>query len=250
MTGRAFRALALASLVLAGPTSEPSAAKGPPRFAIPEFSTLGDSLFGWWASSLPVHRAVHVRGGSDGAIVVATPGLFEATCHADGGSLVGLARLAPGVSGGHEDWARFQLLRLDWADRQNMHATFTSPATGRVITRERWTYAGGWLTHRPSFVDSLPTPGQAVSVDQEAEPAFRVPPRWPDLDARGLQGLVVVLALVGRDGLVKETFVASSVPMLDEAAVACVRQWRFKPALRSGSPVATWVTVPVKYESH
>jgi TonB family protein len=38
-----------------------------------------------------------------------------------------------------------------------------------------------------------------------------------------------------------------SVPMLDAAAVAAVKQWVFKPALSNNKPVAVWVAVPMKF---
>ena len=62
-----------------------------------------------------------------------------------------------------------------------------------------------------------------------------------------VQGTVVVKALVGTDGRVRETRVAKSVPMLDAAAVAAVRQWRYSPAISHGRPVAMWVDTPVQF---
>jgi len=32
---------------------------------------------------------------------------------------------------------------------------------------------------------------------------------------------------------------------LDEAAIKCVKQWEFSPALSGGRPVACWVTLPI-----
>jgi len=49
---------------------------------------------------------------------------------------------------------------------------------------------------------------------------------------------------------VVDTKVVKSIPMLDAAAVACVRQWIFKPALSKGQPVSVWVAVPVKFSLH
>ena len=60
----------------------------------------------------------------------------------------------------------------------------------------------------------------------------------------------MVRALVGKDGRVKDTRIVKSIPMLDEAAVAAVREWVFKPALSHDQPVAIWVAVPVKFSLH
>ena len=94
----------------------------------------------------------------------------------------------------------------------------------------------------------VPTFAESQQVDQPAEPITQVPAELPD-DARdaNIEGTVTVQALVGPDGLVKDTRVVGSIPMLDSAAVECVRQWKFKPALSHGKPVEAWVTVPVKF---
>jgi len=83
------------------------------------------------------------------------------------------------------------------------------------------------------------------------EPVTRVSPVYPDLAREaGVDGTVNVQALVGKDGKVKDVRVVKSIPMLDEAAKAAVRQWVFKPALSNNKPVAVWVGVPVKFSLH
>jgi protein TonB len=199
---------------------------------------------------MPVHRIVQVRRGSNGAIVLETPGLFLAECHPDGGDVVGLARLAPGLSEERGDWARFRLVRVEWALENRLLVKWSSPGNGHALSRETWSHSSEWHPPGTATLDSLPAAGQ-VAVDQLPEPIVRVPPSYPDLAReKGVQGQVVVMALVGTDGLVKETFVASSVPMLDEASVAAVRAWKFKPAMKGGSPVAVWTSIPVKFSLH
>jgi TonB family protein len=57
-----------------------------------------------------------------------------------------------------------------------------------------------------------------------------VPPVYPP-EAANVQvsGVVVVDATIGADGRVQDAQVARSVPLLDAAAVAAVRQWEFAP---------------------
>lgn len=66
----------------------------------------------------------------------------------------------------------------------------------------------------------------------------------------GIEGTVMVKALVGKDGRIRATQIAKSVPMLDEAAVHNVEAWEFEPAKSGGRPVAVWVQVPVKFTLH
>jgi len=65
------------------------------------------------------------------------------------------------------------------------------------------------------------------------------------------QGIVTVRAQVLTNGQVGEIFIkrSSGAPMLDQAAAATVRGWRFKPARRNGEPVSAWVNIPIEYRN-
>ena len=93
--------------------------------------------------------------------------------------------------------------------------------------------------------------GTYVYVEELPEAIVKVTPSYPD-SAReaGVDGTVMVQARVCACGEVDETRIVKSVPMLDAAAAAAVRQWIFKPALTKGEPVAVWVGVPVKFSLH
>lgn len=96
-----------------------------------------------------------------------------------------------------------------------------------------------------------PPPGEYVQVDELPEAIRRVPPDYPEAARTArIEGTVLVDALVGRDGTVRDARVLKSVPGLDEAAVAAVKQWVFKPALRDEAPVSVWVAVPVRFSLH
>jgi protein TonB len=93
--------------------------------------------------------------------------------------------------------------------------------------------------------------GEYIYVEQLPEAVTKVPPEYPDEARRaGVQGTVMVQARVMEDGTVGATKVVKSIPLLDDAAAACVRQWRFKPALAKGKPVSVWVAVPIKFSLH
>ena len=94
----------------------------------------------------------------------------------------------------------------------------------------------------------VPDPNTYVATDESAEPIYTVKGSYPDIAREaGVEGTVVVQALVGVDGRVRETRVVRSIPMLNGAAQDAVRQWRFKPALTGGAPVATWVSIPITF---
>jgi TonB family protein len=66
---------------------------------------------------------------------------------------------------------------------------------------------------------------------------------------RGLQGEVVMEIVVRRDGTVSDARILQRLGGgLDERAVQAVREWRFAPATRKGSPVDVLVEVAVEFK--
>ena len=103
----------------------------------------------------------------------------------------------------------------------------------------------------PPSDEELPKFGEYVYVEELPEAITKATPQYPDIAREaGVDGTVLVQALVGKDGHVKDVKVVKSQPMLDAAAVAAVKQWVFKPALSNNKPVAVWVAVPVSFKLH
>jgi TonB family protein len=76
----------------------------------------------------------------------------------------------------------------------------------------------------------------------------RVEPEYPDGARRaGIAGVVVVEANIGVDGKVQDAKVLQSIPELDEAALAAVRQWEFAPTIVNGVAQAVIMTVRVGF---
>jgi TonB family protein len=77
----------------------------------------------------------------------------------------------------------------------------------------------------------------------------RVEPQYTDQARQAqLQGMVRVQAIVRKDGSVDSVQVIQGLGMgLDEAAVAAVRQWRFRPATREGEVVDYPITLSVNF---
>ena len=93
--------------------------------------------------------------------------------------------------------------------------------------------------------------GENQHVDELPVAITRFPPTYPEAArAAGTQGTVQLEAFVRTDGTVGDVRVAVSVPGLDEAAIAAVRQWTFKPGLSGGKPVDAWVGIPVRFAIH
>jgi len=96
--------------------------------------------------------------------------------------------------------------------------------------------------------DTILPLGQFAVLDSLPEIVRRVTPVYPSLARNAASsGTVWVRALVGRDGFVHDAFVERPKPYLDSAALDAVWQWQFRPAVRRGAPVATWVAIPVRF---
>jgi len=74
-------------------------------------------------------------------------------------------------------------------------------------------------------------------------------PVYPPLAiAAHVEGTVVIEAIISATGSVQQVRVVTSVPLLDEAALAAVRQWVFTPTLLNGTPVPVIMTVKVEFK--
>jgi TonB family protein len=75
-----------------------------------------------------------------------------------------------------------------------------------------------------------------------------VPPVYPPLARQaGVQGSVVLHALIDKDGKVARLLIVSGDPLLVQAALDAVRQRRYTPAMLNGSPVEVDTTITVSF---
>ena len=95
------------------------------------------------------------------------------------------------------------------------------------------------------------TDATLVSLPAEVANTYlvqRVEPVYPEAARQQhLQGAVVLDAVVGKDGIVREVRAVSGDSQLTPAAVEAVRQWRFKPYLLNGSPVAFQTQITLNF---
>ena len=82
----------------------------------------------------------------------------------------------------------------------------------------------------------------------EASLIHSVQPDFPSIArAARISGRVELRASIGTDGVVRQMEVLSGNPLLVQAAVAAVRQWRYRPTLLSGEPVEVDTIITVEY---
>jgi len=69
----------------------------------------------------------------------------------------------------------------------------------------------------------------------------------PDAAAAGIQGIVIVEVVIGKQGAVEETRVLRSRAGLDNAAVTAIKQWEYTPTLVNGEAVRVAWTVTLNF---
>ncbi len=86
-----------------------------------------------------------------------------------------------------------------------------------------------------------PAPVKRIRVASrivEANLIHDVAPQYPPEAGRArIEGTVVLLAVIGTDGSVKDVRVENGLPILAQAAIDAVKQWRYKPYMIDGEPV-------------
>jgi protein TonB len=91
----------------------------------------------------------------------------------------------------------------------------------------------------PLRISTGMTPPKRVST---AEPVYPLTAR-----AAHIEGVVIIEVVIGTDGRVGSARVLRSVPLLDQAALDAVQQWRYAPAVLNGATVPVIMTVTVNF---
>ncbi len=91
-------------------------------------------------------------------------------------------------------------------------------------------------------------PVRSGELVRSPQKTLDVRPVYPDLArAARVQGTVVLEAVLDRAGRVSQVRVVKSVPLLEQAAIAAVRQWQYTPSTLHGVPVEVLMTITVTF---
>lgn len=100
-----------------------------------------------------------------------------------------------------------------------------------------------WARENPHLVDVY------LKFDQPPTPAqTNNPANYMDKELKRETGMVTVDVVISESGEVLWASVArSSNDRLNDASIAAVSEWRFKPAMVNGSPIRSRIRVPFRY---
>ncbi len=116
---------------------------------------------------------------------------------------------------------------------------------------------GGIIGGMPSTMSKAIAPQQAapkkpIRVGGRIKPPRQIAktaPAYPVLARQArVQGEVVLDAVIDTEGKVINVSVVSGHPLLIEAAINCVRQWKYEPTYLNEEPIAVQLIVKVSFE--
>jgi TonB family protein len=151
--------------------------------------------------------------------------------------------------------------------RTNADGTGTLTITPRIVTNADGTTMTAAATPNAATGRSGAPPQQGLAMSEtvttigspsapvrvggdikEPKKIRDVKPVYPeDAKAAGIQGIVIIEAVIDENGDVRSAKVLRSVPGLDDAALSAVLQWKFTTTLLSGTPVSVLMTVTVNF---
>ena len=108
---------------------------------------------------------------------------------------------------------------------------------------------GGVLVPPPPPPPEPPTQPVRVGLGvREPKKIVDVAPVYPRIaQTARVEGVVILEAVIDTTGRIDRLRVIRSAPLLDEAAIAAVKQWRYTPTLLNNVPVPVLMTITVVF---
>lgn len=101
------------------------------------------------------------------------------------------------------------------------------------------------------MTEPAPMPAKKVRVPSRVAEGYLlhdVAPEYPSEAGRArIEGSVVLLAVIGKDGTVQDLQVKSGLPLLAQAAINAVKQWRYRPYMLNGEPVEVDTQITIDF---
>ena len=93
--------------------------------------------------------------------------------------------------------------------------------------------------------------GSYRSVDSkvmEGSVTHRIEPEYPQLARMGhIQGMVILSATIGKDGRIHNLKPLCGPPVLVNASMDAIKQWRYRPYMVDGQPVEVETTIKTQF---
>lgn len=217
----------------------PDRAAGPERWKRDLHHADEQLRSGRWSDALETSSAVlrsmqnHLQGGEGAGRFLAAAELYRAVAEE------GLER--------HED-ASWDWLTAWNLDAEVAHADLAAFGAAGASLHAR---TAPWGAHQAAAAHKRTEPFLA-SMDGVTKPERigGASPTYPEAERHACRsGKVIIESLLDRTGRISAFHVAESMnPQFDLAALEAIHQWRFRPALLAGNPVAVYYTLTVNFQ--
>jgi protein TonB len=113
---------------------------------------------------------------------------------------------------------------------------------------------GGIISASSNPISMIPKlePVKRIRVSQGISQGMvvrKIEPAYPKLAlAARVTGVVLLKAVIDREGVITEIQVISGHPILAPAAIEAVKQWRYRPYLLNGEPVEVETNITVTFQ--
>lgn len=118
------------------------------------------------------------------------------------------------------------------------------------------TGGGGALAGFGSEIRSLTAPTEVqdqafdvADLEKRPEPVSQVAPTYPpELRKAKVEGVVTLVFVLDETGRVEDPRVETSTrPEFEKPALDAIRKWRFRPGMKSGQAVRTYIRIPMRF---
>ena len=145
---------------------------------------------------------------------------------------------------------KVQMIKEEDSPPPDMASGVVGGVPGGVPGGQMGGVIGGIISSTPVAVPKVATP-QRVRVSLGVSQGLlikKVQPTYPPLARQArIQGKVLLQAEISKDGTIENLRLLSGHPMLAPAAIEAVKQWRYKPYMLNGEPVAVETQVEVNF---
>jgi TonB family protein len=112
--------------------------------------------------------------------------------------------------------------------------------------------AGSWILNFAQLDEGDGPPVRPKGQLSGPVPLEKVDPKYPpQMIKEHVEGQVILYAIIGKDGVVRNIQLVHSVePELDKNAMEALAHWKFRPATREGEPVELEAVVYIPFRYH
>ena len=149
---------------------------------------------------------------------------------------------------------RVEMIREDEAPPPAMAGGVVGGIPGGVPGGQLGGVIGGIIsaTSTPTAIVPRLEPVKRVRVSQGVTRGMmisKIEPKYPKIAiAARVTGVVLLKAVISKEGEIKELQVVSGHPLLVPAAIDAVKQWRYRPYLLNGEPVEVETNITVTFQ--